>query len=445
MSLPIIAIVGRPNTGKSTLFNRLIGKRAAVTSPTSGTTRDRVYHEAKMGNYQVILVDTGGLVFGAEKFGSEKREKSIENDVQLQARIAILEAHAIIFVLDATEPLTANDIDCAQFLRRSKKPVVLVANKSESKKIEKTLPEFFELGLGEPLQVSAIQNYGIIELENTVQKLLKKMKWLREKPHIKNKIHVAIVGKPNVGKSSLVNALLGKEHLIVSDKPGTTIDAIDTPFHFRGDDFVLIDTAGLRRRGKQKQDIEKYSVLRSLQSISRSDVTCLVLDVGTGIANQDLHVCEYILDAAKGLIIAVNKTDLMEDRAKDEKKFLADLQYRMSFAPWAPCIFISALEKKNIFKIFELAKNIAAERKKRISDKDFALFLKTTIAVHPAARAGHKIIIKNGAQTGICPPEFTIYANRPDLIHFSYQRFLENEIRRHFGFYGTAIKIQFKE
>ncbi|MBI2638397.1 ribosome biogenesis GTPase Der [Candidatus Peregrinibacteria bacterium] len=298
--------------------------------------------------------------------------------------------------------------------------------------------------IGEAIPVSSVHNLGILDVEAATEKILKKLKWKKEKPRKKNETAIAVAGKPNVGKSSLVNAFLGEPRLIVSDKPGTTIDATDTPFRFDSHEYLLIDTAGLRRRGKISKGIERYGVLRALNAISRSDVTCLVLDAGIGLTNQDLHVSEYILEAGKGLIVAINKSDLMEDQM-ERKKLLDLLTYRMSYMPWAPVIFISALKKKNIFRILELARNITSERRKKIADAQFKIFLKTTILSHPPTRSGRKIIFYEGRQSDVEPPTFTFICNHPDLIHFSYRRFLENEIRRHYGFHGTAIKLQFKK
>ena len=435
MALPLIAIVGRPNVGKSTLFNRLVGDRVAVTSDIAGTTRDRLYQETKLGDYRVILVDTGGMEF--------EKKKNIEADVQLQARVAVEEAHVIFFVIDASEPLTKSDLDCAQLLRKSKKPVILIAHKADNHISELYAAELFSLGLGNPIPISSIHNFGTEELEERTEKTLKKMKFPKERAHQKHFIYLALVGKPNVGKSSIVNAMIGKERLIVSEKAGTTIDATDTPYRFADQDYVLIDTAGIRRRGKIERGVEKFGVMRSLAAISRSDVTCLILDYETGIANQDLHVSQYILEANKGLIIAVNKSDLMEEHEKDQEKLLAKMHYRMDFIPWAPVIFISALKKKNLYKIFELARHIAEERQKKISDKDFGLFVKTAVATHTPAGGGKHVIIYTGFQSGSSPPSFTFETNHPDEIHFSYRRFLENEIRRKFGFHGTYIRLNF--
>lgn len=436
MSLPVIAIIGRPNVGKSTLFNRLVGERYAVTSPKAGTTRDRIYYETELGGYRTILVDTGGMEF--------EKKHDIEADIQMQARIAASDANIIFFTIDASQPLTSTDFEAAKFLRKSKKPVVLIANKTDNRKSDIFLSESYKFGLGEPISVSSIHNLGIQELEDATSKILKKLKWKKERAKKNTSISLAVAGKPNVGKSSFVNALLGEDRLIVSAKPGTTIDATDTPFKHNEQNFILIDTAGLRRRGKIAQGIEHYGVLRSLKAISNSDVVCLMLDYGTGLTNQDLHVSEYVLDAGKGLIIAVNKSDLMKDAQIEQKKFFNLLSYRMNYMPWAPVTFISAVKKKNIFRILESAKNIMEERRKWVADDVFKIFVKATVDSHPPMRSGQLITISGGKQTGVCPPSFTFYTNKPDSIHFSYRRFLENEIRRKFGFYGTVIKIGFK-
>lgn len=442
MALSIIAIIGRPNVGKSTLFNRLIGRRCAITSAAPGTTRDRIYHSTEINGKKAILVDTGGMEFD--------KKQNIEADVQSQARIAADEADVVYFVLDGSEPLTANDFDCAQYLRKSKKPIIAIVNKADNKKAE-DLSQIFKLGLGEPVAVSSIHNTGIDVLEEKTGKELRKIQRAkggakeRTSPKLsKKEIKLAIVGRPNVGKSSLVNCLVGFNRLIVSEKPGTTIDATDTAFK-RGDiDFSLIDTAGLRRRGKVGRGIEYYGVIRALQAVERADVACLVLDFSTGIANQDLHVSQYVLEAGKGLIIAVNKCDLMKDPNSEQKRFWGNLQRRMEFIPWAPVLFVSALNKKNVFKILDVAAGINEERKKKINDDLFDMFAKTTTLAHPPTKSGQKILIYKGEQTNACPPEFTFWTNKPEQIHFSYKRFLENEIRRKFGFQGTAIRLEFK-
>lgn len=437
MSRPVIAIVGRPNVGKSTLFNRLVGERAAITSDVAGTTRDRVYYETTLGTYDCILVDTAGMEF--------EKKKDLEADVQAQAKLAVEEAHLILFVMDGTQPLTKSDLDCAMFLRKSKKPILLVAHKCDNKESLVYGPEMHTLGLGDTIPVSSIHNMGIPELEAAIEKVFKKMKWKKDRKRSDKDetIQIAIVGKPNVGKSSLVNSILGEDRVLVSPMPGTTVDSIDTSVEFLKQKYVLIDTAGMRRRGKVRQGIEKYSVLRSLQAISRSDVTCLVLDGSDDIANQDLHVSAYILEAAKGLIIVVNKRDLFEDVDEEQKRFLRMMQYRMNFIPWAPVIFVSALKRKNIFQVLESAKHIQEERSRRIPDEKLKTFLETTIHSHPPTRSGKKIIFSRVFQSRTRPPIFSFFCNLPDLLHFSYRRFLENELRRKFGFHGTGIKLEF--
>lgn len=435
--LPVIAIIGRPNVGKSTLFNRLIGKRYAITSPIAGTTRDRIYHEAEIAGYNAILVDTGGMEFD--------KKVSIEADVQTQARIAVEEANIIYFIVDSTQSLTKSDLDCASFLRKSKKRIILIANKVDHNKNDELLGELYELGLGEAIKVSSMHYVGFQEMEDATKKTLKEMKWPKEKVGKKDLTRIAIVGKPNAGKSSLVNALLGQNRLIVSEKPGTTIDATDTEITNELGDFVLIDTAGIRRRGKMGKGIEKFGYLRALQAISRSDVTCLTMDFSEGIANQDLHISEYLLEAAKGVIILVNKSDLMNEPQDEQKKFLDDLQYRMSYLPWAPVLFTSTITKKNIHKIFEAAKQISIERNRKIGDELFNTFTRTTTLSHPPTRNAQKIRITKGIQVKTNPPVFAFTVNKPELIHFSYRRFMENEIRRKFGFYGTAIRLEFDD
>lgn len=435
MSLPLIAIVGRPNVGKSTLFNRLIGKRYAITSPVPGTTRDRIYHEAELGTSKVILVDTGGMEF--------EKKTNIEGDVQAQARLAVSEANILFFVIDATEPLTRSDRDCALLLRKSKKPIVLIAHKADRKRIAEAMPELYELGLGDPLPISSIHNLGLDELNEETASVLRKMKWKSTQKDKSPETKIAIVGKPNVGKSSMINALIGSKRAIVSETPGTTIDAIDTPLKTPTGEFILIDTAGLRRRGKVDQGIEKYGVLRALRAISRCDITCLVLDWEEGISNQDLHVAQYILDAGKGLIIVVNKSDLMKNPGEDKKRFMRQLHYRMQFVPWAPVLFTSTITKRHLTEVLTMAKSIESERKKKVPAKTLQIFTETTYLAHPPTRKSKEVIIYKGTQTDVDPPLFTFETNQPDLIHFSYRRYLENELRRKFGFAGTVIRLEF--
>lgn len=435
---PLIALVGRPNVGKSTLFNRLIGKRLAVISEVAGTTRDRIYQNIAIDDIGVTLVDTGGLSYG--------KKESLEADIQTQAHLAIQEADIIYFVVDAGHQLTVDDFAAADILRKSKKSIVFVANKYDGKEAIDRLMELYELGFGEPLPVSAIHNRGIDELTKITVKLLKKLpkEKLRKQKEDKNSIHISFLGKPNVGKSSLVNALLGENRVIVSDIPGTTRDSTNTHIEFEDKKFTLIDTAGLRKRGKIEKGIEKFSSLRCFQALDQSDVALLILDFEEGISKQDMHIAGYILEAKKGVIIVINKIDLAEDE-KDRDKFLRMVQRKFTFLPWAPLVFVSALKKKNITKIYELAEQIVEERKRRISTGELNNFIKKITYKHiPSGTKMIKPKIFYVTQTGVNPPEFVFFVNDAAALHFSYRRYLENELRKEYGFDGTALKLVFR-
>ena len=440
--LPIVAIVGRPNVGKSSLFNRLIHKRYAITSPVAGTTRDRIYYRAELNDLTVVLVDTGGLEYG--------KKLNIEADVQTQVSVAIKEADLIFFMVDAKDGLTIEDQKAAQILRKAQKKIILVSNKIDHKDSQHNIPETMKLGFGEPITMSAYHNINVSELIDTATNILKEQGW---QPADKSKqekqqetINVCFLGKPNVGKSSLVNALLGKEKVIVSDIPGTTRDAIDTEITWTDQKFNLIDTAGLRRRGKIERGIEKLSSFRSLDAIERSDVVCLILDYEEGIRNQDQHISSYAQEAGKGMILIVNKIDLMEDKEEDQARTIATLRRRFGFLPWAPIIFISALHRKNIEKALELAQQIYEERFKRIDSLELNLFMKKITHKHiPPAHRNTLPKFYSMQQDAVNPPSFVYYVNDPSAIHFSYRRYLENELRHEYGFTGTAIRLYFKE
>jgi GTP-binding protein len=435
---PLIALVGRPNVGKSTLFNRLIGKRFAVISQEAGTTRDRIYQNIKFDNIEVTLVDTGGLSYG--------KKESLEADIQTQAHLAIEEADIIYFVVDAHHSLTIDDFAAADILRKSKKEIIFVANKYDGKEAIDRLMELYEIGFGEPLAVSAIHNRGIDELIHQTTKILKKLpaSKLKTPKEEKDSVHISFLGKPNVGKSSLINALLGEDRVIVSDIPGTTRDATNTHIIFNDKKYTLIDTAGLRKRGKIGKGIEKFSSLRCFQALDQSDIALLILDFDEGISKQDMHIAGYILDAKKGTIIIVNKTDLAEDE-KGRDKFLSMARRKFSFLPWAPLVFVSALKKKNITKIYELADEIVQERKKRIPTGELNNFVKKIIHKHiPSGTKRIKPKIFYVTQTNINPPEFVFFVNDANALHFSYRRYLENEIRKEYGFGGTALNLVFR-
>jgi GTPase len=436
---PTIAIVGRPNVGKSTLFNRLVGKRQAVVANESGTTRDRISQTIMEDGYKIHLVDTGGL--------EHEKQENIEEDVQSQAQLAISDADLIYFIVDISNELTVNDFAAASILRKSEKPVILVANKSDSVELENNVYNFYELGFGDPVRVSAIHKIGIDELKSLTIKNIKKIGFKKFKAEKKKKYHAKIcfLGKPNAGKSSLVNALLGSEQVIVSNIPGTTRDSTDTEVEYNDKRYNLIDTAGLKRPGRTKVGVEKFSAMRSLSSTERSDVVVLLIDGEKGITAQDTHIAEHALEAQKGIIIAVNKLDLIE---KDERKkdwIIRRLRKRFGFMPWAPVIFLSAKNKKNINKLFDLADDIMIEREKRISTAELNGFLQKITQKHlPASTKIRKPKFMFGSQVDIAPPKFLLFFKNPKDLHFSYPRYLENEIRREYGFNGTCIFIKFK-
>ncbi len=436
--LPIIAIVGRPNVGKSSLFNRLIRKRIAIESEIAGTTRDRIYHHALIGGLPAVVVDTGGLEYG--------KKENIEADVATQVHLAIAEADLIFFMVDAKEGLTISDFNAADKLRRSAKEIMLIANKTDAKDAENNLPEMGKLGFGEPIGISAYHRTGIDELIEIAEKKLKTMGFKKPPQELEKKkiTSICFLGKPNVGKSSLVNSILGKPKVIVSEIPGTTRDATDTEIVWNGKQFNLIDTAGLRRRGHIERGLEKLSSFRALEAIERSDVACLILDYKEGIRKQDQHIASYVLEAGKGLFLAVNKIDLMDNRADDEIRTINILRRRFEFLPWAPVVFVSALKKTNVEKILELAGRIYEERFLQIDKDELQSFMKETIYKHlPPITGARMPKFYSLEQSAVNPPTFVYWVNDPVSIHFSYRRYLENELRKRWPFTGTTIKIVF--
>ncbi len=440
--IPIVAIVGRPNVGKSSLFNRLINKRLAITSEISGTTRDRIYHRAQFNQMTVILVDTGGLEYG--------KKEDIEANVRIQVDLAINEADLIIFMVDAKEGLTIEDHEAVKKLRKYNKKTLFVANKTDTKVAREQMGELLSLGFGEPIEISAYHNINVSSVVDEATEKLSEMGFHEDNgennEQKKDTIDICLLGKPNVGKSSIVNALLGKEKVIVSDIPGTTRDATDTDLEWNEQKFNLIDTAGLRRRGKIERGLEKLSSFRSLDAIERSDIVCLILDYAEGIRKQDQHISSYVLEAGKGMILIVNKTDLMEDREHDERRMINILRRRFDFLPWAPVLFVSALKRSNIEKILELSKQIYDQRFKKIDQEELIAFMKEITYKHLPPSIGNRLPkFYSMMQDGVNPPSFVYWVNTPKSIHFSYRRYLENELRKKYGFNGTSIKLYFKE
>lgn len=436
-----VAIIGKPNVGKSTLFNRLIGSKYSIISDIAGTTRDRITQRLKLEGYNLLLVDTGGLEFN--------KKENIEADVQSQAKLAIEDADIIIFLTDAISELNTDDYATSKILRSTKKPVLLVVNKCDNPTLENNIINYYELGFGKPIAISVVHKLGMEKLKEELVNILKKSKFEveNEEDETEDKkseiLNLCILGKPNAGKSSLVNAFLGKDKIIVSDIPGTTRDTTDTELEFNGKKYNLIDTAGLKKRGRIEKGIDKYSSLRSLNAVERSDIAILVIDGNDGITAQDCHIAQYALEAQKGFIIAVNKADLLTEEEKDILLF--KLRKKFIFVPWAAVILISAKNKKNIEQILTLSDEIRIERHKRIPTAELNSFLqKITFKHQPASTKAKKPKFMYGSQVSVNPPKFVLFMKNSPNLHFSYPRYLENAIRKEYGFNGTAITLKFK-
>jgi len=433
MTKPIVAIIGRPNVGKSTLFNRLVGKRVAIIEDEPGTTRDRIYADISWKEKTFSIVDTGGLL--------PDPSSDIENLIKSQVITAIEEADVIVFVLDVLDGITVLDKEVAELLRRSGKPLVLVANKADNEQRGYGSAQFYELALGDPIPISAYHGKGVSELLDKVVQQLPQFTLEAEQDIMK----IAIVGRPNVGKSMLLNAILGKERVIVSDKPGTTRDAIDTIFERDGERILIIDTAGIRRRGQIDRGIERYSVDRASHAIDRSDVTLLVTEATDLLAAQDVHIAGFVCEAYKGLVIVVNKWDLVEDTA-DRRQYIVDIRSKIKFLPNVPIVFISALHGTGIKNVLKAAKEVYEERCKRIPTAYLNNAVRDMIAAHsPPSVRGKKLNITYTTQAEINPPTFVFSINDNSLMHFSYERYLENQLRRNFGFRGTPLRLIFRQ
>jgi GTPase len=433
--MAIVALVGRPNVGKSTLFNRLVGEHRAVVHDQPGTTRDRLYGSAEWRGREFAVVDTGGI-------GLETGRDDLLADVRLQAEEAIREADVIVFVVDATAGVTAADLAVADTLRRTgRKPLILVANKAESTRRQQDAAEFYALGLGEPIVISALHGEGTGDLLDAIVEWFPKTGATAE---AEDAVAIAIVGHPNVGKSSLLNALAGSPRSIVRGEAGTTRDAVDTVIRRDGKSIRLIDTAGIRRRGRVAPGVEKFSVLRAVRAIERADVAVLLIDATEGVLAQDSHVAGYVAEAAKGLIVAVNKWDLVEKHGRVQQEYTARVRQELKFATWAPVLFISAKTGQRVPRVLETALAVQAQRTQRVPTPRLNQVVRAAAQAHPLTERGRELKVYYSAQTGTSPPAFTLFVNDPRLVHFSYERYLENELRAAFGFEGTPIRLHFR-
>lgn len=429
MPLPIVAIVGRPNVGKSTLFNRIINERVAIVEDRPGVTRDRNYARASWMGHQFSIIDTGGITW---------EDSTIDEEIRAQAEIAIEEADVIVMLADASQGVTSLDERIAHLLYRADKPVLLAVNKADNPEQRTDIYDFYSLGLGDPIPVSGSHGTGIGDLLDEVVKNFPADAENTEE----GVISFSVIGRPNVGKSSIVNRLLGEERVIVANEEGTTRDAIDTPFVKDGTKFRVVDTAGIRRRGKVYEKTEKYSVMRAMSAMERSDVAILVLDASTGIREQDKHVAGYAHEAGLGMIIAVNKWDLPKKDSSSGKDFEAVIREEFSYLDYAPIVFVSAKTGKNIDQLPKMVKEVYENKNQRIQSSVLNDLLLEASRLVPAPMVkGKRLRVYYMTQVKTNPPTFVVFCNDPELMHFSYQRFLINQLRENFDFTGTPIKI----
>jgi len=457
---PVVALVGRPNVGKSTLFNRLVGQRKAIIEDLAGTTRDRLYGDADWGGRDFIVVDTGGLEFGlpspmpsdnitdSEAVSSAGFKVGVASrlflkEMRQQAEIAIAEAEVIVFLVDVEAGLTGTDEDIANLLRRTDKPVLLAANKADNQKRRLDAVEFFALGLGDPIPVSALHGTGTGDLLDAIVESFPMS--LEEEIEDDEAIRIAILGRPNVGKSSLLNKLLGKERVIVSDVPGTTRDAIDTTINYEGLELILIDTAGIRRRGKIEPGVEKYSFLRSIKAVSRADVCLLLIDANQMVTAQDAHIAGYILEEGKSVVVLVNKWDTIEKDTYTINEFTKMVRAELQFLDYVPVLFISAKTGQRVNKVLSIALQVQEERLRRIPTGQLNRLVHEAVAKSPPKGGQrHRLKFLYTTQARINPPTFVFFVNDAELVHFSYQRYLENQLRERYGFLGTPLQLVFR-
>lgn len=431
--LPKVAIVGRPNVGKSTLFNRIIGERLSITDDQPGVTRDRIYAKGSWLSKEFFLIDTGGIELGDAPFLTE---------IKMQAEIAMDEADVIVFLTDCRSGVTNDDTYIAKLLYQTKKPVILAVNKVDDQKFKDNIYEFYELGFGDPIPVSSSHGIGTGNLlDQVIEHFPRKTENFED-----NAIHFSLIGRPNVGKSSLTNCLLNDNRVIVSPIAGTTRDTIDTRFKAYEKEYVVIDTAGLKKRGKIYENIEKYSVIRSIDAIGRSDIVLLVLDASTGIIEQDTHIGQYIEEYNRPCIIVVNKWDLVDKDSKTMQRFTEDIRKEFKYLDYAPIVFLSAMDNKRVHTLFPAIEEAYEANNKRISTSVLNDVINDAVAMFPPSEFnGGKIKIFYSSQVGVNPPTFTFFVNEPKYLHFSYHRYLENQIRKNFDFFGTPIKFEFRK
>lgn len=433
MGKPIVAIVGRPNVGKSTLFNIFANSRISIVEDTPGVTRDRLYADTEWLDNEFMMVDTGGI----EIMNTDKIAVSIRQ----QAQIAIAEADVILFVCDARAGITHEDAEVAKMLRQSKKPIVLAINKADSPKQEMEIFEFYNLGIGEPIPVSAANHLGLGDLLDAVVEKFPETSAYGEDGN-EDEIKVALIGRPNVGKSSIFNTLVGEERSIVSDVAGTTRDAIDTPVIREGQKFLFIDTAGMRRKARIDEPIEKYSIIRSLRAVDRSDVVLMVIDAIDGVTEQDKKIAGYAHEAGKGIVLVVNKWDLYDKDNTSTLRYTENLRRELVFMQYAPVVFVSAMTKQRIHRLPEVIHYVAEQNAMRISTSVLNQVVEDAIAINPPpTEKGQRLKILYATQVKIKPPTFVIFVNEPEIMHFSYQRYLENKLREAFGFEGIPLQM----
>ena len=434
MGRPIVTIVGRPNVGKSTLFNRIAGSRISITEDTPGVTRDRIYAECEWLDNYFTLIDTGGIELNTTD--------TIFAQMRVQAEVAIEMADVVLFMVDGKEGVTAADTEVAQMLRKAKKDIILVVNKMDRFVNEDNIYEFYNLGLGDPIAISSSEALAIGDLlDEIISKFDETMNTDEEDDSIK----IAVIGKPNAGKSSIINRIIGEDRVIVSDIPGTTRDAIDTKFESNGQKYTLIDTAGIRKKSKVLETVEKYSVLRAFTAVERADICILVIDADKGITEQDIRIAGYSHDNNKGMIIVVNKWDLIEKDNKTFKEFTDDIRQKFAYATYAPIMTVSALTGQRVNKILDTVDEVYSFRNLRVSTGVLNDILTEAVLMNqPATVKGKRLKLYYGTQVAVNPPKYLIFVNDKEIVHFSYQRYIENKIRESFEYKGTPIVIEFR-